>query len=124
MELGYTLSAEEHSAPELVSLAQQAESAGFALAFISDHYHPWTDRQGHSPFAWSVVGALAQATERIRLGTAVTCPLFRVHPAVVAQAAATAAALAPRRFALGLGAGEFLNEHVVGGEWPPPAVRL
>src|SRR5688572_12247784 len=121
MHLGYSLSSEEHAPKSLVCHAQRAEAAGFDFAFISDHYHPWTDRQGQSPFAWTVLGALAQATRRITLGTAVTCPLFRMHPAVVAQAAATTATLAPGRFCLGIGAGEALNEHVVGKEWPSPA---
>jgi coenzyme F420-dependent glucose-6-phosphate dehydrogenase len=91
---------------------------------ISDHYHPWIDRQGQSPFVWSVIGAIAQATERLRLGTGVTCPTIRIHPAIIAQAAATAAAMMPGRFLLGLGTGENLNEHILGDRWPPADVRL
>jgi coenzyme F420-dependent glucose-6-phosphate dehydrogenase len=122
--LGYALSTEEHAPDTLVRNARLAEEAGFEFALISDHYHPWIDRQGESPFVWAVVGAIAKATERLRLGTGVTCPTIRIHPAIVAQAAATAATLMPGRFFLGVGSGENLNEHVVGGRWPPVAVRL
>jgi coenzyme F420-dependent glucose-6-phosphate dehydrogenase len=122
-EFGYKLSSEEHAPLDLVRYAVRAEEAGFGFAMISDHFHPWIDRQGHSPFAWGVLGAVAQATERLTLGTGVTCPTVRVHPAIVAQAAATAAALAPGRFVLGLGTGENLNEHIVGGPWPSSAIR-
>ena len=101
-----------------------AEERGFAFALISDHFHPWTDRQGQSPFVWTVIGAIAQATERLRLGTGVTCPLIRTHPAVIAHAAATASALMPGRFFLGLGTGENLNEHVLGDRWPEGQVRF
>jgi len=101
-----------------------AEERGFAFALISDHFHPWTDRQGQSPFVWTVIGAIAQATERLRLGTGVTCPLIRTHPAVIAHAAATATALMPGRFFLGLGTGENLNEHVLGDRWPEGQVRF
>jgi len=101
-----------------------AEERGFAFALISDHFHPWTDRQGQSPFVWAVIGAIAQATERLRLGTGVTCPLIRTHPAVIAHAAATATALMPGRFFLGLGTGENLNEHVLGDRWPEGQVRF
>ena len=124
VELGYTLSSEEHGPRDLVRFARTAEDAGFGFAFISDHFHPWTDRQGESPFVWSVIGAIAEATENLRLGTGVTCPLIRVHPAIVAQAAATAAGLMPGRFVLGLGTGENLNEHVLGDRWPAPDERL
>ncbi len=113
-ELGYSLSCEEHGPLELVRNAQRAEEAGFGFALISDHYHPWTDRQGQSPFVWSVIGAIAQATERLELGTGVTCPTTRIHPAVIAQAAATSAAMMPGRFFLGVGSGENLNEHILG----------
>lgn len=123
-QLGYTLSCEEHRPGRLVDLAVQAEEAGFPFATISDHYHPWTDEQGQSPFVWAVLGGVAQATSRIELGTAVTCPSRRVHPAVVAQAAATVAAMMPGRFFLGVGSGENLNEHVVGEAWPPASIRL
>src|SRR5919202_3832514 len=90
---------------------------------ISDHYHPWIDRQGHSPLVWSVIGAIAQVTERLQLGTGVTCPTIRIHPAILAQAAATAAAMMPGRFFLGLGSGEKLNEHILGDRWPSAEVR-
>src|SRR5438105_2683960 len=123
-ELGYALSSEEHPPAELVRLARAAEDAGFSFALISDHFHPWTDRQGESAFVWSVVGAIAQSTERLRLGTGVTCPTIRIHPAIVAQAAATCAALMPGRFFLGVGTGENLNEHVLGDRWPGADERL
>jgi coenzyme F420-dependent glucose-6-phosphate dehydrogenase len=121
--LGYKLSSEEHSAPDLVRYAQMAQDTGFGFALISDHYHPWTDRQGQSPFVWSVLGAIAHATQRLVVGTAVTCPTMRLHPAIVAQAAATTATLMPGRFFLGVGTGENLNEHVVGHGWPETEVR-
>jgi G6PDH family F420-dependent oxidoreductase len=124
VELGYTLSAEEHGPADLVRWARTAEDAGFTFALISDHFHPWIDRQGHSPFVWTVLGGIAEATERLRVGTGVTCPLSRIHPAIVAQAAATTAALMPGRFFLGVGTGENLNEHVLGDRWPPAAMRL
>jgi coenzyme F420-dependent glucose-6-phosphate dehydrogenase len=124
VEVGYKLSSEEFGPTALVELAARAERAGFAFALASDHFHPWTDRQGQSPFVWGVLGAIARATTTLRLGTAVTCPTIRVHPAIVAQAAATTAALMPGRFLLGVGTGENLNEHVVGRGWPPAAVRL
>jgi coenzyme F420-dependent glucose-6-phosphate dehydrogenase len=123
-ELGYALSSEEHLPNDLVRHAQLAEEAGFGFALISDHFHPWVDKQGESPFVWGVIGGIAQATERLRLGTGVTCPLIRIHPAIVAQAAATAAAMMPGRFFLGLGTGENLNEHVLGDRWPAGWVRL
>jgi coenzyme F420-dependent glucose-6-phosphate dehydrogenase len=118
VEIGYTLSSEEHGPRDLVRYAAAAEEAGFDFALISDHYHPWIDRQGHSPFVWSVIGGVAQATERLHLGTGVTCPLIRTHPAIVAHAAATAGEMMPGRFFLGLGTGENLNEHVHGDRWP------
>ncbi len=90
---------------------------------LSDHYHPWIAEQGQSPFVWSVIGSIAQATERLRVGTGVTCPLIRMHPTIVAQAAATTAALLPGRFMLGVGTGENLNEHIFGDYWPPGATR-
>lgn len=124
LELGYTLSAEEHGPRDLVRYARRAEEAGFSFALVSDHYHPWIDRQGHSPFVWSVIGGVAVATERLRLGTGVTCPTIRIHPAIVAQAAATAAAMMPGRFFLGVGSGENLNEHVLGDRWPAASERL
>jgi G6PDH family F420-dependent oxidoreductase len=124
VELGYALSSEEHPPNDLVRYAQRAEEAGFAFAMISDHYHPWIDRQGHSSFVWSVLGGIAHATQRLRLGTGVTCPTMRIHPAIIAQAAATAAAMMPGRFFLGVGTGENLNEHILGDHWPPHDMRL
>ena len=121
---GYALSSEEHSPNDLVRNARRAEHAGFSFALVSDHFHPWIDEQGNSPFVWSVVGGIAHATERLRLGTGVTCPTIRIHPAIVAQAAATSAAMMPGRFFLGLGTGENLNEHVTGEPWPAPDERL
>ena len=118
VKLGYKLMSEEHGPADLVRNAKRAEQAGFDFAAISDHFFPWLEEQGHAPFAWSVLGALAQATERIGLMTAVTCPIMRYHPAIIAQAAATMGLLADDRFTLGLGAGERLNEHVVGAGWP------
>src|SRR3954468_22608654 len=114
---------EQSSAAQLVADGSAAEAAGFDFSVISDHYQPWLDSQGRSPYAWSVLGAAAQATERIPLMTYVTCPIRRYHPAVVAQKAATIQLLSEGRFTLGLGAGENLNEHVVGGGWPSVDVR-
>jgi coenzyme F420-dependent glucose-6-phosphate dehydrogenase len=124
LEIGYTLSSEEFGPNDLVGLAAGAEEAGFTFALISDHFHPWIQRQGHSPFVWGVIGGVAQATKDLRLGTGVTCPIMRIHPAIVAQAAATAACMMPGRFFLGVGSGEALNEHIVGRHWPPADVRL
>src|SRR3954463_8965346 len=124
IELGYALSSEEHAPNDLVRNARAAEEAGFTFAMISDHYHPWVDAQGESPFVWSVIGAIAEATESLRLGTGVTCPTMRIHPAGIAQAAATSALLMPGRFFLGVGTGENLNEHVLGVRWPSPEERL
>jgi G6PDH family F420-dependent oxidoreductase len=124
IELGYTLACEEHGPRELLAYARRAEEAGFPFAMISDHFHPWTDRQGHSPHVWSVIGGIAAVTERLRVGTAVTCPTVRQHPAIVAQAAATCQAMLEGRFMLGVGSGEALNEHILGDRWPPAAVRL
>jgi coenzyme F420-dependent glucose-6-phosphate dehydrogenase len=118
VKLGYTLSSEEFDAPSLVAQAERAEQAGFAFASISDHFHPWVEEQGESPFVWGALGAISQRTERIELMTGVTCPTTRIHPAIVAQAAATAASLLPGRFSLGVGTGENLNEHILGGRWP------
>lgn len=120
---GYTLSSEEHAPRVLIDNARAAESAGFDFVSISDHYHPWIDRQGHSPFVWSVIGGIAATTERITVGTGVTCPTVRIHPAVLAQAAATAGCLLPGRFAFGVGTGEKLNEHITGARWPEFEVR-
>ena len=121
--IGYTMMCEQAGPKELVRDVRLAEEAGFEFAVISDHYFPWVDAMGHSPYAWSVLGAAAQATSRIELMTYVTCPIKRYHPAVVAQKAATVGILSDGRFTLGLGAGENLNEHVTGGGWPPVNVR-
>jgi len=118
LKIGYKLMAEQHGPVDLVRNAKRAEQAGFDFAAISDHYFPWLEEQGHSPFAWSVLGAVAEATEHLGLMTAVTCPIMRYHPAIIAQAAATMGLLTDGRFTLGLGAGERLNEHVVGLGWP------
>ena len=121
--IGYTMMCEQAGPKQLVRDVAVAEQAGFDFAVISDHYFPWLDSQGHSPYAWSVLGAAAQATDRIPLMTYVTCPIRRYHPAVVAQKAATMQLLSDGRFTLGLGAGENLNEHIVGGQWPIVGVR-
>jgi len=121
-EVGYFLSSEELSAPQTVQYGQTAERAGFDRVWVSDHFHPWQSSQGESPFVWTVLGALA-ATTKLRLTTAVTCPTFRIHPAIVAQATATVASLAPGRFTFGVGSGEALNEHILGDAWPPVSVR-
>ena len=115
---GYKLMSEEHDAKSLVRNAILAEQGGFDFVSISDHFHPWLRAQGHSPFAWSVLGAIAQATSKIGLTTGLTCPIIRYHPAIIAQAAATVAALSDNRFSLAIGAGERLNEHVTGARWP------
>ncbi|MFD5541359.1 LLM class F420-dependent oxidoreductase [Streptomyces sp. NPDC127079] len=120
---GYFLSCEEHTPAELVEQARMAEQAGFEALWISDHYHPWHDGQGQSPFVWSVIGALSQAVS-LPVETAVTCPLIRTHPAVIAQAAATSAVQLGGRFRLGVGTGEALNEHILGTVWPEAPVRL
>ncbi|MET7928970.1 LLM class F420-dependent oxidoreductase [Streptomyces sp. NPDC005349] len=122
-EFGYFLSCEEHTPSELVEQARMAEQAGFTSLWISDHYHPWNSNQGQSPFVWSVIGALSQAVS-LPVETAVTCPIMRMHPAVVAQAAATSAVQLGGRFRLGIGTGEALNEHILGDAWPEAPVRL
>jgi G6PDH family F420-dependent oxidoreductase len=120
---GYFLSAEEQDPRELVRQAKMAEEAGFDALWISDHFHPWLDEQGQSGFVWSVIGAISQVTS-LPVTTAVTCPTVRIHPAVIAQAAATSALLTEGRFALGVGSGEALNEHILGDRWPPVDERL
>jgi G6PDH family F420-dependent oxidoreductase len=115
---GYTLMTEQSGPRSLVRQAERAEALGFDFEVMSDHYFPWLSAQGHAPYAWSVLGAVAQATERVDLMTFVTCPILRYHPAVVAQKAATLGVLSEGRFTLGLGTGENLNEHVVGQGWP------
>jgi coenzyme F420-dependent glucose-6-phosphate dehydrogenase len=124
VKLGLALSSEENAPGDLVRHACAAEEAGLEFGLISDHIHPWVDAQGHSAFVWSVLGAIAQATERFRIGTGVTCPLIRIHPAIVAHATATVACLMPGRFFLGVGTGENLNEHVLGAKWPAADERL
>jgi G6PDH family F420-dependent oxidoreductase len=123
IKLGYKLMSEEHGPADLVRNAERAEQAGFDFAAISDHFSPWLEEQGHAPLAWSVLGALVNATSGIGLMTAVTCPIMRYHPAIIAQGAATLGLLSGDRFTLGLGAGERLNEHVVGAGWPGTGER-
>lgn len=124
MEFGYKLSSEEHAPGDLINYAVRAESIGMSFALISDHFHPWIDRQGQSPFVWTTLGGIAVATKSLRVGTGVTCPTMRIHPAIIAHAAATVATLIPGRFFLGVGSGEHLNEHVLGGKWPAVNTRL
>lgn len=123
VQIGYAISSEEFKPNVLVKNAKQAEDAGFPFALISDHFHPWVDAQGESPFVWSVLGGIAGATQTLRIGTGVTCPLIRTHPAIIAQAAATIGAMMPGRFFLGVGTGENLNEHITGEKWPPYDIR-
>jgi G6PDH family F420-dependent oxidoreductase len=124
VSLGYFLSSEERDPRDLVDAAIRAEQAGFGSVWISDHYHPWTDAQGQSAFVWSTIGAIAQATSELKIWTAVTCPTLRIHPAVIAQAAATSAVISGGRFGLGVGSGEALNEHIFGDPWPDADTRL
>jgi G6PDH family F420-dependent oxidoreductase len=123
LQIGYQLSSEEHRPADLVRYARMAEEHGFDYATISDHFHPWTDAQGQSPFVWSVIGAISQATRTLPLGTWVTCPTTRIHPAIIAHASATVAAMMPGRFFLGMGTGENLNEHILGDSWPETEIR-
>jgi coenzyme F420-dependent glucose-6-phosphate dehydrogenase len=123
IRFGYALSSEEHRPRDLVANARLAEEAGFDFAMISDHFHPWLDRQGQSPFVWSVLGGIAASTERITIGTGVTALSLRIHPAILAQATATVADMLPGRFWFGVGTGENLNEHVLGDAWPEHAMR-
>ena len=124
MRIGYFLSSEEFGPKQLVEQARLARAAGLDRLWISDHYHPWNDAQGQSPFVWSVIGALAEAVPGMHVTTAVTCPTLRIHPAVIAQAAATSAVLLDGRFSLGVGSGEALNEHILGDAWPSADTRL
>jgi G6PDH family F420-dependent oxidoreductase len=124
LELGYSLSSEEFGPADLIRYAGAAETVGFEFALISDHFHPWTNDQPSSPFVWNVIGGISQAVKSLRLGTGVTCPLMRYNPAIIAQAAATSAVMMPGRFFLGLGSGEYLNEHITGMHWPTAAERL
>ena len=123
MKIGYFLSSEEFSPKDLVDQAIKAKEAGFEDLWISDHFHPWNDEQGHSGFVWGTIGAIAQAAPGMGVTTAVTCPTVRIHPAVIAQAAATAAVLLDGRFVLGVGTGEALNEHILGDRWPTAPER-
>jgi G6PDH family F420-dependent oxidoreductase len=123
LELGYWLSSEEHAPDRIVDHAVAAETAGFATAMVSDHFHPWTPQQGESGFVWAMLGGIARATDRLRVGTGVSAPIVREHPLLIAHAAATVEVLMPGRFFLGLGAGERLNEHVLGTHWPTGKVR-
>src|ERR687893_2375993 len=123
MRIGYFLASEEYGPHELIAQARRAEEAGFHALWVSDHYHPWNDEQGHSTFVWSVIGALAEATS-LPVTTGVTCPTVRIHPAVIAQAAATSRVMHQGRFQLGVGSGEKLNEHILGDRWPETEVRL
>jgi G6PDH family F420-dependent oxidoreductase len=122
-EIGYALSSEEHLPDKLIEHAHRAEEVGFTFGLISDHYHPWVDKQGQSPFVWSILGGIAQVTQKFRIGTGVTCPMIRIHPTIIAQAAATIGAMMPGRFFLGVGTGENLNEHITGEKWPPYDIR-
>ena len=124
VKIGYFLSSEEWGPQEQLEQAQMAEEAGFEALWISDHYHPWNDEQGNSPFVWSVIGGLSQATSHVKVVTAVTCPTMRIHPAIIAQATATSAVMLPGRFEFGVGTGENLNEHIFGDKWPSTDVRL
>jgi G6PDH family F420-dependent oxidoreductase len=123
MRIGCFLSSEEFAPGDLVAQARRAEEAGFHALWISDHYHPWNDEQGHSGFVWSVIGAISQVTD-LPITNAVTCPTVRIHPAILAQAAATSSVLLEGRFGLGVGSGEALNEHILGDRWPEADVRL
>lgn len=123
VQFGYKLMTEEHGPAALIENACRAEAAGFDFVSISDHFHPWLEAQGHAPFAWSVMGGIAQATSRIGIATGLTCPIIRYHPAIIAQAAATIAVMSKGRFTLAVGAGERLNEHVTGERWPSTPER-
>jgi coenzyme F420-dependent glucose-6-phosphate dehydrogenase len=124
IQFGFTLSSEEHPPAALVELATRAEEAGFDFCSISDHFHPWVQAQGHSPFVWTVLGGIAQRTDAIDVVVGVTCPTVRTHPGIIAHAAATTALMFDGRFSLGVGSGEALNEHIFGHRWPTPEVRL
>ena len=121
---GIALSAEQHGPSALVDTARRAEEAGFEFALVSDHFHPWLEEQDESSFVWTVLGGIARETDTLAVGTGVTCPTIRIHPAIIAQAAATTAAAMDGRFFLGVGTGENLNEHVTGERWPAHHVRL
>jgi G6PDH family F420-dependent oxidoreductase len=122
--IGYAAALEQFHPNDLLRYCALAEQHGFRAVMAADHFQPWVPQQGHSAFVWSWMAALGATTTTLTFGPGVTCPCFRYHPAVVAQAAATMGAMFPGRFWLGLGSGEALNEHVVGGVWPEPHVRL
>jgi G6PDH family F420-dependent oxidoreductase len=122
-KFGYTLSSEEFAPEALLTCASDAEELGFDFLSLSDHYHPWISAQGHSPFSWAMLGALSERTENVQIGVGITCPILRIHPAILAQATATTSLLLQDRFFWGVGTGEALNEHVVGARWPAPEVR-
>jgi G6PDH family F420-dependent oxidoreductase len=124
MKIGYFLSCEEYPPRQLIEQARLAQAAGLDRLWISDHFHPWIDEQGESAFVWSVIGALSQAVPGMHVTTGVTCPTVRIHPAIIAQAAATSTVLLEGRFSLGVGSGEALNEHILGDHWPEADVRL
>ena len=124
VEIGYKLSSEDNHPIDLVNYAKIAENAGFSFAMISDHYSPWVNKQNESPFVWSTLGGISQTTNKLNIGTAVTCPTIRIHPAIIAQAAATTTTMMEGRFNLGLGSGENLNEHILGDHWPPAPKRI
>jgi len=124
LRIGYALSCEQYGVVELLDQARRARDAGFDALAISDHFHPWNDEQGNSPFVWSMIGALSQATPELDVSTMVTCPIVRIHPVILAQAAATTSLLLKGRFIFGVGTGENLNEHVWGAPWPPERERL
>lgn len=124
VEIGYKLSSEDTNPLDMVRHAKLAEEAGFSFAMVSDHFHPWVERQDESPFVWCTLGGVSQSTRKLKVGTAVTCPTMRINPVIVAQAAATASYMMPGRFLLGLGSGENLNEHILGERWPPAHVRI
>jgi coenzyme F420-dependent glucose-6-phosphate dehydrogenase len=123
-QFGLTLSSEEHAPKRLVDIAELAEASGFDFVSISDHFHPWLDEQGHSPFVWTMLGAIAERTETLGVVVGVTCPIMRIHPVILAQATATVAGLLGERFTWGVGTGEALNEHVMADRWPPAPERL
>lgn len=123
VQIGYTISSEEFRPNELVEQAVKAEQTGFTYAGISDHYHPWMDAQGHSPFVWSTLGGIAVKTSQLKVMTGVTAPIIRIHPTIIAQAAASVADMMPGRFLFGVGTGEHLNEHITGEQWPPISIR-
>ena len=123
MQIGFWISSEEHGPKDMIRAAQRAEDAGFPYVQLSDHFHPWTDRQGQSSFVWSVIAGIAATTKRLTVGTGVTCPLIRTHPATIAHAVATSAVMLDGRFFLGVGTGENLNEHIIGAKWPSIEVR-